>query len=100
MPTNDAFLRAATRSSFVPRRERRRRIADELYDQLLSGSCGFWEDIRPLLLAGMRRLFLNVMPRLSRNPQTVEGTALTPCSAISLSAISAAVRPWFINRMV
>jgi transcriptional regulator with PAS, ATPase and Fis domain len=41
---------AATRSSFVPRRERRRRVADDLYDQLLSRSCGFWEDIRPLLL--------------------------------------------------
>jgi transcriptional regulator with GAF, ATPase, and Fis domain len=43
-------IQAATRSSFVPRRERRRRIADDLYDQLTSRSCGFWEDIRPLLL--------------------------------------------------
>jgi len=32
------------------RRERRRRVADDLYEQLASGSCRFWEDIRPLLL--------------------------------------------------
>jgi transcriptional regulator with GAF, ATPase, and Fis domain len=32
------------------RRERRRRVADDLYEQLTSGSCRFWEDIRPLLL--------------------------------------------------
>jgi DNA-binding NtrC family response regulator len=43
-------IRAVARGTFVPRRERRRRIADDLYDQLVSGTCGFWEDIRPLLL--------------------------------------------------
>jgi DNA-binding NtrC family response regulator len=43
-------IAAAVHGSFVPRRERRRRLADDLYEQLLSGSCGFWEDIRPLLL--------------------------------------------------
>ena len=43
-------IAATAPGSFVPRRERRRRLADDLYEQLLSGSCGFWEDIRPLLL--------------------------------------------------
>lgn len=43
-------IAAATRGSFVPRRDRRRRVADDLYEQLQSGTCGFWEDIRPLLL--------------------------------------------------
>ena len=32
------------------KRERRRRVADDLYAQLASGACRFWEDIRPLLL--------------------------------------------------
>ena len=32
------------------KRERRRRVADDLYEQLAAGSCRFWEDIRPLLL--------------------------------------------------
>jgi transcriptional regulator with GAF, ATPase, and Fis domain len=43
-------IAASAQRAFVPRRERRRRLADDLYQQLLSGSCGFWEDIRPLLL--------------------------------------------------
>jgi DNA-binding NtrC family response regulator len=43
-------IAASAQGSFVPRRERRRRLADDLYEQLLSGGCGFWEDIRPLLL--------------------------------------------------
>ncbi len=43
-------IAASAQGSFVPRRERRRRLADDLYEQLLAGGCGFWEDIRPLLL--------------------------------------------------
>src|SRR5665213_3155557 len=48
-------------------------------------------DVRALLLAGMRRLFLNVMPRLSRNIHTVEATARTLCLLATFSAISAKV---------
>lgn len=33
------------------------------------------QDIGTLLLGGVRRLFLNVMPRRSRNSHTVEGAA-------------------------
>lgn len=41
-----------------------------------------------LLLAGMRRLFLKVMPRFLKNSQTVEGAAETERSDKSRSAIS------------
>ena len=48
-------------------------------------------DIRTLLLARMRCLFLNVTSRLARNIQTVEGATRTLCSLAILSAISANV---------
>lgn len=49
------------------------------------------QDIGTLLLGGVRRLFLNVMPRRSRNSQTDEGAACTPRSAARRSPISARV---------
>jgi transcriptional regulator with PAS, ATPase and Fis domain len=36
------------RSPLYARRERRRTIADELYDQLIAGTCRFWDDIHGL----------------------------------------------------
>jgi len=44
--------------------------------------------IAALLFACMRCLFLNVMARLSKKCQTVEGAARTPCSFARRSAIS------------
>jgi transcriptional regulator with PAS, ATPase and Fis domain len=32
-------------------RERRRQVADDLYEALLSGGCSFWTDVHPLFLA-------------------------------------------------
>lgn len=49
------------------------------------------QDIGALMLGGVRRLFLNVMPRRSRNSQTVDGAARTPRSAARRSPISASV---------
>ena len=37
--------------SLLPRRDRRRQIADDLYDALVSGGYSFWEHVHPLLLA-------------------------------------------------
>lgn len=44
--------------------------------------------IAALLFVCMRCLFLNVMPRLSKKCQTVEGAAPIPCSFAKRSAIS------------
>src|SRR5690606_2836249 len=46
------------------------------------------EDVRTLLLRGVRRLFLYVIPRLAKKCQTVDGAARTPCSSASRPAIS------------
>jgi DNA-binding NtrC family response regulator len=34
-----------------PTRERRRQIADELFEELLAGECGFWTDVHPRFLS-------------------------------------------------
>lgn len=36
--------------ALLPRRERRRQVADDLYDALVSGGYSFWEHIHPLFL--------------------------------------------------
>jgi DNA-binding NtrC family response regulator len=43
-------VRFALRDALVPRRERRRRLADELYSTLVDGHYSFWGHIHPLLL--------------------------------------------------
>ena len=35
----------------MPTGERRRQIADELYEALVNGGCAFWEHVHPLFLA-------------------------------------------------
>jgi DNA-binding NtrC family response regulator len=37
--------------SIRPMRERRRQVADDLYDALVSGGCSFWEHIHPIFLS-------------------------------------------------
>ena len=48
-------------------------------------------DVGPILLGGMRRLFLNVMPRRSKKRQTVPRATPSPRSCRSFSASSASV---------
>ena len=43
-------LRLAARDGLMPRRDRRRRLADDLYQTLVDGHYSFWEHIHPLLL--------------------------------------------------
>jgi hypothetical protein len=43
-------VRFASRDSLLPRRERRRRLADDLYRTLLDGHYSFWGHIHPLLI--------------------------------------------------
>ena len=43
-------VRLASTDGLTPRRERRRRLADELYSTLVDGHYTFWGDIHPLLL--------------------------------------------------
>jgi transcriptional regulator with PAS, ATPase and Fis domain len=43
-------VRFASRDGLMPRRERRRRLADELYSTLVDGHYTFWGHIHPLLL--------------------------------------------------
>jgi transcriptional regulator with PAS, ATPase and Fis domain len=43
-------VRFATRDGLMPRRERRRRLADDLYSTLIDGHYTFWGHIHPLLL--------------------------------------------------
>ena len=45
-----AHIASIKSGALYSKRERRRRVADDLYEQLASGSCRFWDDIRPLLL--------------------------------------------------
>ena len=44
------IVRLASTDSLTPRRERRRRLADELYSTLVDGHYTFWGHIHPLLL--------------------------------------------------
>jgi transcriptional regulator with GAF, ATPase, and Fis domain len=48
LPARIATAHGATRTV---RRERRRSVADGLYEQLVSGACRFWDDIHPLFLS-------------------------------------------------
>jgi transcriptional regulator with PAS, ATPase and Fis domain len=43
-------VRFASRDGLVPRKERRRRLADDLYRTLLDGHYSFWGHIHPLLI--------------------------------------------------
>jgi transcriptional regulator with PAS, ATPase and Fis domain len=43
-------VRLASSEALMPRRERRRRLADELYSTLVDGHYTFWNHIHPLLL--------------------------------------------------
>jgi len=43
-------VRLAARDGLMPRRDRRRRLADDLYQTLVDGHYSFWEHIHPLLL--------------------------------------------------
>jgi hypothetical protein len=43
-------VRFASSDGLMPRRERRRRLADELYGTLVEGHYSFWGHIHPLLL--------------------------------------------------
>jgi DNA-binding NtrC family response regulator len=43
-------VRLASTDSLTPRRERRKRLADELYSTLVDGHYSFWGHIHPLLL--------------------------------------------------
>jgi DNA-binding NtrC family response regulator len=36
---------------FVPKRERRRQVADDLYQALTEGGCSFWDHIHPMFLS-------------------------------------------------
>lgn len=54
-------------------------------------------DVGPILLGGMRRLFLNVMPRRSKKRQTVPRATPSPRSCRSFSASSASVMSGFAD---
>jgi transcriptional regulator with GAF, ATPase, and Fis domain len=41
----------STGENLLPQRERRRQVADDLYEALTSGSYSFWRDIHPIFLA-------------------------------------------------
>jgi hypothetical protein len=43
-------VRQASSDGLMPRRERRRRLADDLYRTLVDGHYSFWDHIHPLLL--------------------------------------------------
>jgi DNA-binding NtrC family response regulator len=43
------LINAAT-GSVLPARDRRKRVADHLYDALVSGSCDFWEQVYPMFI--------------------------------------------------
>ena len=43
-------VRSSDATQMVPARERRRQIADDLFDRLVSGQIAFWEHIHPLFL--------------------------------------------------
>ena len=43
-------LIGAASGSVLPARDRRKRVADHLYDALVSGSCSFWEHVYPMFI--------------------------------------------------
>jgi DNA-binding NtrC family response regulator len=45
-----ALVKGANGSTVVPARERRKRVADHLYEALKSGSCSFWEQVYPMFI--------------------------------------------------
>jgi DNA-binding NtrC family response regulator len=47
LPPTVTFL---DRSQLQPARERRRRVADELFDRLTTNQCRFWESVYPLFM--------------------------------------------------
>jgi DNA-binding NtrC family response regulator len=58
--------------SLRPRRDRRRQIADDLYDALVSGGYSFWEHIHPLLL-GREITRFDVRELIVRGLQRTQG---------------------------
>jgi DNA-binding NtrC family response regulator len=44
-------VRSSGAAQMVPARERRRQLADDLFDRLVSGSISFWDHIHPLFLS-------------------------------------------------
>jgi transcriptional regulator with PAS, ATPase and Fis domain len=44
-------VRESACSRVVPRHERRRQIADQLYETVVAGECSFWEHVYPLFIA-------------------------------------------------
>jgi DNA-binding NtrC family response regulator len=45
-----ATLVASASGSVVPSRERRKRVADHIYEGLATGSCSFWEHVYPMFI--------------------------------------------------
>ena len=43
-------LVASTRGKATPARDRRRRMADHLYEALVAGTCSFWEQVYPMFI--------------------------------------------------
>ena len=43
-------LRKSALGTLVPSRERRKRVADHLYEALKSGACSFWEHVYPMFI--------------------------------------------------
>jgi DNA-binding NtrC family response regulator len=56
-----------------PQRERRRQVADELYDALVSGGYSFWEHVHPLFLARDVTRY-DVRELVSRGLRTTHGS--------------------------
>jgi DNA-binding NtrC family response regulator len=62
----------AIAESLRPRRDRRRQIADDLYDAVVSGGYSFWEHIHPLLL-GREITRFDVRELIVRGLQRTQG---------------------------
>ena len=45
-----AHLVASARGGLIPSRERRKRVADHLYEGLAAGTCSFWEHVYPMFI--------------------------------------------------
>jgi DNA-binding NtrC family response regulator len=45
-----AHLVASARGGLIPSRERRKRVADHLYEGLAEGTCSFWEHVYPMFI--------------------------------------------------
>jgi len=45
-----AWLGTDRNGLMVPARERRKRVADHIYDALVAGSCSFWEHVYPMFI--------------------------------------------------